>query len=214
MPDISIFDLLFHIDTFLNDVIIRYGVLVYILIFIILFCETGLFMPLPGDSLIFAGGAFAAAGMLDIWSFALICLAAGILGDSVNYYLGHSVGKKLYWQAKGRFLKRENIDRAKAFYERHGGKAIIFSRFIPLVRQCTPFVAGIGRMTFGRFMSYNLVGVAAWVGISSLLGYFFGNIPAVKDNFSVVILAIIAVSLLPAVIAFLKSKLKGAPKPE
>lgn len=208
LNDISFLDLLLHVDRFLDVFIGRYGVFVYILIFIILFCETGLFVPLPGDSLIFAGGAFAAAGYMNIWIFVLVCFIAAILGDSLNYYLGHAIGKKLYARAKGRLLKRENIDRAKEFYNKHGGKAIVLSRFIPLVRQCTPFVAGIGRMTFNKFMSYNVIGVTAWVGISSIFGYFFGNIKFVRDNFSTVILAIIVISLLPAIIAFMKSKIK------
>lgn len=215
MPsDISFLDLLLHVDKFLDIFINRYGVLVYILIFIILFCETGLFVPLPGDSLIFAGGAFAAAGLMNIWIFVLICFVSAILGDSLNYYLGHAVGKKLYARAKGRLIKRENIDRAKDFYNKHGGKAIILSRFIPLVRQCTPFVAGIGRMTFKKFMSYNFIGVTAWVGLSSVLGYYFGNIKFVRDNFSTVILAIIVISLLPAIIAFMNSKINKPVKSE
>lgn len=208
LNDISFLDLLLHVDKFLDVFISRYGVLIYILIFIILFCETGLFVPLPGDSLIFAGGAFAAAGLMNIWIFVLVSFIAAILGDSLNFYLGHAIGKRIYARAKGRLIKRENIDRAKDFYNKHGGKAIILSRFIPLVRQCTPFVAGIGRMTFNRFMSYNFIGVTAWVGLSSILGYFFGNIKIVKENFSTVILAIIVISLLPAFFAYMKVKLK------
>lgn len=212
LEDISFLDLLLHVDKFLNAFITQYGgTLIYILIFAILFCETGLFAPLPGDSLIFASAAFAAAGLLNIWLLVIVCFIAGLLGDSLNYYLGHAIGKKIYARAKGRFIKRENIDKAKEFYDKHGGKAIILSRFIPIIRQFTPFVAGIGRMTFKRFMSYNLIGVTAWVGISSLLGYFFGNIQFVKDNFSTVIYAIIIISLLPAIIAFIRSKLKKKP---
>jgi membrane-associated protein len=212
---ITFIDLLLHTDEFLTSFIVKYGVYVYILIFVILFCETGLFCPLPGDSLIFACGAFAAAGLLNIWILVILSFIAAILGDSLNYYLGYAVGKRIYTRAnKGRLIKRESIDRAKEFYDKHGGKAIIFSRFIPLVRQCTPFVAGIGRMTFQRFMSFNLIGGTAWVGIASLLGYFFGNIPVIKDNFSTVILAIIFISLLPAIIAYLKSRFKRSVKSE
>jgi membrane-associated protein len=208
LEGISILDLLLHVDTFLEEFISRYGVLVYILIFVVLFCETGIFAPLPGDSLIFACGAFAAAGLLNVWIMAAVCFVAAILGDSLNYYLGHAVGRKIYARAKGRIISRENIDKAKDFYDKHGGKAIVFSRFIPIIRQFTPFVAGIGRMSFRRFMSFNFIGVTAWVGISSVLGFFFGNIKFVRDNFSTVILAIIFISLLPAIIAFIRSKLK------
>lgn len=212
LEGMSFLDLLLHVDKFLDQFISQYGLLVYILVFVILFCETGIFAPLPGDSLIFACGAFAAAGLLDIWIMAVVCFVAAILGDSLNYYLGHAVGKKIYDRAKGRFINRENIDKAKDFYDRHGGKAIIFSRFIPIIRQFTPFVAGIGRMTFKRFMSFNFLGVTAWVGLSSILGYFFGNIQFVRDNFSTVILAIIVISLLPAVIGFIKAKVGSKKK--
>lgn len=205
---ISIFDMILHVDTFLGEIISQYGLIVYILVFLIIFCETGLFFPLPGDSLIFACGAFAAAGLLNFWLIAAICFTAGLLGDSFNYYLGHAVGRRIYDRAKGKFLKRENIDKAADFYQKHGGKAIIFSRFIPIIRQFTPFVAGIGRMTFHRFMSYNFIGVTAWVMISAVLGFFFGNIPVVKENFTTVILGIIVVSLLPAIIAYIRAKVK------
>lgn len=200
--------LLFHLDTFLTHFISQYGILIYLLVFVILFCETGLFVPfLPGDSLIFACGAFAAVGLLNIWIILLICLTSAFLGDMLNYYFGHSIRKKLYAREKGRLIKRENIDKAQAFYEKHGGKAIILSRFIPLVRQFTPFVAGIGKMPYKKFLSFNIAGVVLWVGTASAAGYFFGNIPAVHDNFTGVILAIIFISLLPAFFVFLKSKL-------
>jgi membrane-associated protein len=214
LEGLSFIDLILHIDKFLGEFISRYGVIVYILVFVVLFCETGIFAPLPGDSLIFACGAFAAAGLLDIWFIVAICFVAAILGDSLNYYLGHAVGKKIYDRAKGRIINRANIDKAQDFYAKHGGKAIVFSRFIPIIRQFTPFVAGIGRMTFRRFMSFNFLGVTAWVGISAILGYFFGNIKLVKDNFSTVILAIIVISLLPVVIGYLRSRSKRSAKPE
>lgn len=214
LEGISFLDLLLHVDIFIDAFITRYGVLVYILIFLILFCETGLFAPLPGDSLIFACAAFAMIGKLNIWILLIVCFVAAILGDSLNYYLGHAVGTKIYARAKGRFIKRENIDKAKNFYAKHGGKAIIFSRFIPIIRQFTPFVAGICQMPFSRFMKYNFIGVTAWVGISALAGSLFGNITIVRENFSTVILAIIFISLLPAIIAFLKTKFKKPIKSE
>jgi membrane-associated protein len=204
----SLFDLLFHLDQFLPQFVSEYGWLIYILIFVIIFAETGIFAPLPGDSLIFACAAFAVIGLLDIWLVVAICFVAGILGDSLNYYLGHAVGKRIYERTKGRLIKREHIDKAQAFYERHGGKAIVFSRFIPIVRQFTPFVAGIGKMSFRRFMTFNFIGVTAWVGVSALAGHFFGNIPFVKENFTMVLLGIIVVSLIPVIIGRLQSKFK------
>ena len=171
-----------------------------------IFVETGLFIAfLPGDSLIFACAAFAAAGLLNIMFVVIICLISAFLGDSLNYYLGYAVGKKIYTRANSRFLKRENIDKAKDFYDKHGGMAIVLSRFIPIVRQFTPFVSGIGKMTYKKFMLFNVIGVVLWVGLTSCAGYFFGNIPVVRDHFSAVIIAIIFVSLLPAFIAFIKS---------
>lgn len=206
-------EVLFNLDEYLSTFISQYGGLVYLLVFVFIFSETGLFVPfLPGDSLIFACAAFAAAGLLNIWIVIAICFSSALLGDSLNFYLGQSIGKRLYLRAKGRFLKRENIDKAKDFYDKHGGKAIILSRFIPLVRQCTPFVAGIGRMTFKKFMLLNVLAVTLWIGIISALGFFLGNIPAVKNNFSAVIMIIIFVSLLPAIYAYLKSTLIKRPK--
>lgn len=200
-------ELLFHLDEFLISFIGQYGGYIYPLIFVIIFCETGLFVPfLPGDSLIFACAAFSAAGLLNGWAIVLICYSSALLGDTLNFYIGRSAGKRLYEKARGRLFKKENVDKAKAFYDRYGGKAIIISRFVPLIRQFTPFVTGIGDMSFGKFMSMNVIGVTLWVGILSLLGYFFGNIEAVKNNFTAVLLMIIFVSLLPAVIAFLRSR--------
>ena len=200
-------ELLFHLDEFLSVFISQYGSLIYPLVFIMIFSETGLFVPFfPGDSLIFACAAFAAAGYLNIWIAVIIIYTAALLGDSLNFYFGKSFGKKMYLHAKNRFLKQEKIDKAKDFYDKYGGKAIIISRFIPLVRQCTPFVTGIGKMTYKRFMLLNVIGVTLWVGIISALGFFFGNIQIVKDNFSAVLMIIVFVSMLPAVFAFLKAK--------
>lgn len=202
----SIMSLMLHLDDFLTSFISQYGTLVYLLIFLVIFCETGLFVAfLPGDSFIFACAAFAASHLLNIGIVVIICLVSGFLGDTLNYYIGHTLGKKICAGGGSRFIKPESIERAKSFYDRHGGKAIVLSRFIPLVRQCTPFVAGIGKMSYERFMSYNLFGVVLWVGACSLAGYFFGNIPVIRDNFTGVILALILLSLLPAAIAFIKS---------
>jgi membrane-associated protein len=213
LDGLTFFDLLLHVDKFLDVIISRYGVYVYILIFLVIFCENGIFFPLPGDSLIFAGAAYAVAGMMNLWLLMIICFVSAVIGIVVNYYLGVVVGKQIYTRTKGRFIKREYVDKAQAFYEKHGGKAIIFSRFIPFIRQFTPFVAGIGRMSFKRMMFFNVVGVTAWVLVCSLAGYYFGNIPFVKENFTSVILGIIFVSLLPVIIGALGSKFKKN-KPE
>lgn len=207
MDSFDFFSLIFQLNEFLTYFISQYGSLIYILLFVIIFCETGLFVVFfPGDSLIFACAAFAAAGLLDIMMVVIICLVSAFLGDSLNYYFGYAIGKKIYNKANGRYLNQKNIDKANDFYDKHGGKAIVLSRFIPLIRQFTPFVAGIGKMTYERFMLFNVIGVLSWVGLVSLAGYFFGNIPVVRDHFSTVIIGIIIVSLLPAFIAFLKSR--------
>lgn len=208
LDGISLLDIILHVDKLLDVIVSKYGLLVYIIIFIVLFCENGIFFPLPGDSLLFAGAAYAVRGSMNLWLFAAICFVSTVLGVILNYYLGCVVGKAVYERTKGRFIKREHIDKAAAFYEKHGGRAIIFSRFIPIIRQFTPFVAGIGRMPFKKVMFYNLVGVTAWVVICSLMGALFGNIPVVKNNFSTVIIGIIAVSLLPMLVSYLKSKRK------
>ena len=214
LEGVSLFDLVLHVDKVLDIVISRYGILVYILIFLVIFCENGIFFPLPGDSLIFAGAAYAMKGMMNIWILIIICFVSAILGGILNYYIGYAVGKRIYSRTKGRFIKRENIDKAGDFYAKHGGKAIVFSRFIPFIRQFTPFVAGIGRMDFKKLMFWNLVGVTLWVGICAALGCLFGNIPIVKENFSTVIIGIIIVSLLPAIITYLRSKFKKPIKSE
>ena len=209
MDTFNFFSLMFQLNEFLKYFISQYGSLIYILLFVILFCETGLFVVfLPGDSLIFACATFAATGLLNIMAVVIICLISAFLGDSLNYYFGYSVGKKIYAKANGRYLNRKNIDKANDFYDKHGGKAIVLSRFIPLIRQLTPFVAGIGKMTYERFVLFNVIGVLSWVGIVSLAGYFFGNLPIVRDHFSTVIIGIIIVSLLPAFMAFIKSRPK------
>lgn len=199
--------LLFHFNDFLAAFIGQYGTLVYLLLFVIIFCETGLFVVcFPGDSLIFASGAFAGAGLLNIWILIPLCFLAGFAGDNLNYFFGHSLSERIY-ACGGRFIKKENVEKAKSFYDRHGGKAIILSRFIPIIRQFTPFVAGIGRMPYRRFIFFDFWGVVSWVGIASVAGYFFGNIPVVRDNFSSAIIIIVLVSLSPAFIIYLKSKL-------
>jgi membrane-associated protein len=198
----TLVDILLHLDRHLSDVIQQYGVWTYLILFLIVFCETGLVVTpfLPGDSLLFAVGTFAAIGALDLGLVATLLVAAAILGDSVNYAIGARVGPRVFRQEGVRFLNRKHLDRTHEFYERYGAKTIVIARFVPIVRTFAPFVAGIGRMTYGRFLFYNVAGAVLWVVSLVLGGWAFGNWPWVRRNFSVVILAIIVLSILPAVI--------------
>lgn len=205
-------ELFVHLDKHLNVIIQNYGVWTYLLLFLIIFCETGLVVTplLPGDSLLFAAGAFAALGSLKVeWLYVLLSVAA-IAGDTVNYWIGHYVGPKVFHREDVRFLNRKYLDRTHEFYEKHGGKTIILARFIPIIRTFAPFVAGIGRMTYGHFISYNVIGGLTWIAIFLFGGYYFGNIPVVKNNFTLVILAIIFVSVLPGVIEFLNQRYRSS----
>lgn len=196
----QIFSVFLHLDEYLGQIIQQYGVWTYLILFLIIFCETGLvFTPfLPGDSLLFAAGAFAAMGWLELWILIPLLIVAAILGDTVNYWIGHWFGEKLF-DGRIRFLKKEHLERTHRFYEKYGGKTIILARFVPIVRTFAPFVAGIGAMHYQRFITYNVVGGILWVCIFTLLGYFFGTIPFVQKNFEIVVLAIIVISVLPAV---------------
>lgn len=201
-------DFILHIDDHLGELISNYGFETYFILFFIIFIETGVVvMPfLPGDSLIFAGAAFAANGSLNIFILFFVVLVAAIIGDTVNYHIGKAFGNKLI-NANNKFIKKEYIDRTYSFFERHGGKSIIIARFVPIIRTFAPFVAGIGKMHYLRFLSFNAIGALLWVSLFCIAGFFFGNIPFVKDNFSIVILAIIFVSLLPAIIGVIKGKI-------
>lgn len=203
-------DLFLHLDKHLSVVIEKFGAWTYFLLFLVIFMETGFVVTpfLPGDSLLFAAGAFAALGSLNIAGLLLLLAVAAILGDTVNYWIGHFVGPKVFHE-NIRFVKREHLERTHEFYEKHGGKTIVLARFMPIIRTFAPFVAGIGRMTYGRFITYNVIGGIAWVSLFTLVGFFFGNLPVVKDNFTLVILAIIALSLLPALFEVLKARLKS-----
>ena len=205
-------ELFLHLDKHLNVIIQNYGVWTYLLLFLVIFCETGLVVTplLPGDSLLFAAGTFAALGSLKVeWLYILLSVAA-IAGDTVNYWIGHYVGPKVFSKEDVRFLNKKYLDRTHEFYEKHGGKTIILARFIPIIRTFAPFVAGIGKMTYGRFFSYNVFGGLAWIAIFLFGGYFFGNIPLVRRNFTLVILAIIFISVLPAVIEFLNQRYRSS----
>jgi membrane-associated protein len=218
-------DYFLHLDRYLGQAIESFGGWTYLMLFVIVFCETGLVVTpfLPGDSLLFAAGAAAAlcagqamAGggceshVLSIWALFLSLSAAAFLGDTVNYWIGRKVGPAIF-KKETRFIKKEYLERTHAFYERHGGKTIIIARFVPIIRTFAPFVAGIGQMTYGHFISFNAVGGVLWVAICLFAGYFFGNLEFVKKNFSVVILAIIFISVLPAIIEVLRARSRSGP---
>ncbi|HEY5999237.1 MAG TPA: DedA family protein [bacterium] len=201
-------DLFLHLDRHLAGVIQDYGVWTYLILFLIVFCETGLVVTpiLPGDSLLFAAGALAAGTSLDVgWLLALLIVAA-VAGDTLNYWIGHHIGPRIFTSTTSRLLNREYLDRTHRFYERHGGKTIIIARFMPIIRTFAPFVAGIGSMSYGRFLLYNVAGGVAWVVAFVVGGYYFGNIPVVKRNFTLVIMAIIVISVLPGVIEFARRR--------
>ncbi len=204
----QVIEFVLHIDAHLDAMISEYGLLTYLFLFVIVFCETGFVVTpfLPGDSLLFAVGTFAARGSLALGVALLVLGAAAILGDTVNYWIGAVVGPKVFHRDNVRFLNRKHLDRTHAFYERYGAKTIVIARFVPIVRTFAPFVAGIGKMTYGRFLAYNVVGGAAWVLLLVFGGYYFGNIPVVRRNFSFVIIAIIVVSVLPAVIEVIRQR--------
>jgi membrane-associated protein len=201
-------DFVLHIDQHLQVLCANYGLWVYAILFVIVFCETGLVVTpiLPGDSLLFAVGSMAAIGALDVTWVILILIAAAILGDTVNYSVGHYVGPRVFHEEQSRFLNKEYLLRTHAFYEKHGGKTIIIARFLPIIRTFAPFVAGIGRMSYGKFLSYNIIGGIGWVALFSFGGYFFGNIAFVRRHFSLVIIAIILISLIPAVVEVLRHR--------
>lgn len=196
-----------HLDVHLTEITTTYGTLTYAILFGVIFAETGFVITpfLPGDSLLFAGGAIAALGGLKLsWLIILMSFAA-IIGDTVNYWIGHFFGKKMI--ANPRLpIKQEHIDKTEAFYKKHGGKTIILARFVPIVRTFAPFVAGIGTMDYKKFITYNIIGGITWVTLFSSLGYFFGNLPGVKHNFSLVIFGIIGLSVLPMIFEYIKSK--------
>ena len=200
-------DFILHIDEHLNSIITQYGAWTYAILFAIIFVETGLVvMPfLPGDSLLFAAGAFASKGSLNPIVLTVLLSVAAVVGDTVNYWIGRYFGPRVFTE-KSRFLNRRHLDRAQEFYERHGGKAIVFARFVPIVRTFAPFVAGVGAMNYPRFLFYNVTGGVVWITLFVWAGYFFGNIPAVEKNFEIVILAIIGLSVLPMVFEYLKER--------
>ncbi len=205
-------DFVVHIDHHLDQIIQTYGAWTYLFLFVIVFCETGLVVTpfLPGDSLLFAVGAFAARGSLDLTTSLLLLAIAGILGDTVNYWIGARVGPAIFQKKESRFFDPAHLERAHRFYEKYGAKTIVLARFLPILRTFAPFVAGIARMSYPKFLAYNVFGAALWVGLFVLAGYFFGNIPIVRENFSIVILVIILLSIVPVVIEFLRHRRRPA----
>jgi membrane-associated protein len=198
-------DIVLHLDRYLKDLVPEYGIWIYAILFLIIFCETGLVVTpfLPGDSLLFAIGALAGAGSLSLLGVQGTLLVAALCGDNTNYWIGHFIGPKLF-RGKTRLLNPQHLEKTHSFYERYGGKTIIIARFVPIVRTFAPFVAGLGRMSYLRFLSFSVFGALLWVILLTLAGYFFGGLEIVKKNFSVVILLIIFISILPAIIEFLR----------
>jgi membrane-associated protein len=209
----SLIDLFVHVDSHLAELIARFGLWTYGLLFLVIFCETGLVVTpfLPGDSLLFAAGALAGLGSLNsVWLFFSL-FAASVAGDSSNYWIGRYIGPRAFG-GTSRFLKLEHLDRTRDFYTRHGRKTVILARFLPIIRTFAPFVAGVGQMPYATFLAFSIAGSIAWVGLFVWAGYFFGNLPLVRDHFSIAVMGIIAVSLLPMAVELVKAWLSSRPK--
>lgn len=203
----KLIDIVLHVDDYLKDLVPQYGIWIYAILFLIIFAETGLVVTpfLPGDSLLFAIGALCGGQVLNLPTVLILLTIAAILGDTVNYWIGHYMGPKVF-KGDGRFLRKAYLEKTHDFYERYGGKTIIIARFVPIVRTFAPFVAGVGSMTYGKFMSYNIFGGIFWVFSMTLAGYFFGGFKIVQDNFSTVILMIIFISILPGIIEYWRER--------
>jgi membrane-associated protein len=203
----QIIDFFLHLDHYLNEIIEAFGIWTYLILFAVIFAETGLVITpfLPGDSLLFAAGTFAALGSLNVIILWVVLFIAAVLGDTVNYWIGSKIGPAVFEQDY-RFLKKEYLEQTQAFYEKHGGKTIVLARFVPIVRTFAPFVAGVGTMNYGRFLLFNVFGAFLWTAIFVFLGYFFGNIPIVKENFELAIVGIILISVLPMIYEWLKHR--------
>lgn len=201
----ELIDFILHVDQHLLEFVRNYGIWIYAILFLIIFVETGLVvMPLlPGDSLLFAAGAIAATGAMDPVLLSILLFSAAVMGDSLNYQIGRYIGPRVF-SMKLRFIKRDHLLKTQSFFEKHGGKTIIFARFLPIIRTFAPFIAGVSHMQYSRFLMFNVIGGAAWILSFVWLGYFFGNLPVIKDNFTYVIFAIIGISMLPAVLEMLR----------
>ncbi|MGH9832568.1 MAG: DedA family protein [Blastocatellia bacterium] len=201
-------DIILNLDTYLVELVKRYGTFSYAILFAIIFCETGLVVTpfLPGDSLLFAVGALASTGALDVYTVAILLTLAAIIGDSTNYWIGYFVGPKVFSSESSRWLNRSHLERTHSFYEKYGVKTVVIARFMPIVRTFAPFVAGIGRMNYLRFLTFSVLGSILWIGSFVTAGYLFGEIPVVKNNFTLVVIAIIIISILPAVIEAVRAR--------
>jgi membrane-associated protein len=204
----QIIGFILHIDVYLRAIVANYGVWTYAVLFVVIFCETGLVVTpfLPGDSLLFAAAALAASSALNIWVLWLLLIVAAVLGDACNYMIGHKLGPAVLKREDSRVFKKEYLAKTHGFYERYGGSTIIVARFVPIVRTFAPFLAGVGAMTYRHFAAYNIIGGAAWVSLFIWGGYLFGNTALVKHNFTLVIVAIVLISLLPALVEFVRAR--------
>ncbi|SDH68118.1 DedA family protein [Pseudomonas panipatensis] len=214
--DFNPIDLVLHLDTYLSLLVSNYGVWIYAILFLVIFCETGLVVTpfLPGDSLLFIAGAICATGGMDPWLLGGLLLLAATSGDSTNYVIGRTLGKRLFSNPNSKVFRRDYLDQTHAFYERHGGKTVTLARFLPIVRTFAPFVAGMAYMPYPRFLAFSVAGSVAWVGGLVTLGFFFGNVPFIKHNLSLMIIGIIAFSMLPMVIGVIRHKMRPANKPQ
>ncbi len=203
----KLIDFVLHLNRYLSEIITQYGAWTYGLLFFVIFMETGFVVTpfLPGDSLIFAAATFAAMGVLNPWIIFILCALAAIAGDTANYWIGHRIGARAY-TGEVKWIKKEYMERTHAFFEKHGGISIFLARFVPIIRTFTPFVAGVGQMNYGYFIRWNVIGGVTWVALFTLLGYFFGNIPFVQKNFELVIVAIIIISVIPAITEAVKAR--------
>ncbi|EKD87515.1 MAG: hypothetical protein ACD_36C00042G0001 [uncultured bacterium] len=201
-------DIILHLDEYLTELVGTYGVLTYGILFLVIFAETGFVVTpfLPGDSLLFAAGAIAALGSLDIGLIVLALIGAAVLGDTINYWIGHYFGQKIVDNPKIKFINQEHIDKTEQFYKKYGGKTIILARFVPIIRTFAPFVAGVGTMEYKKFILFNVIGGVVWVSLFTLAGFFFGNIPFVQENFHYVIFVIIFLSIVPIVSEYIQHK--------
>ena len=204
-------DIVLHLDRYLQWLVTQYGVWVYLILFLIIFCETGLVITpfLPGDSLLFVAGTIAATGAMDVHGLFALLVCAAFLGDNTNYWIGRYVGPRVFSRRGSRLLNPAHIERTQRFYEKHGGKTVIFARFLPIVRTFAPFVAGIGRMVYPRFMFYSFSGSVFWIGFFVYGGYYFGNIPVVKQNLTLFIIGIIVLSIMPGIVGFTRQRLRA-----
>ncbi|WP_053151823.1 DedA family protein [Pseudomonas sp. Pf153] len=207
--DFNPLDLILHLDVYLDMLVTNYGTWVYAILFLVIFCETGLVVTpfLPGDSLLFIAGAVAAGGAMDPVLLAGLLMLAAILGDSTNYLIGRTAGEKLFSNPNSKIFRRDYLQQTHDFYDKHGGKTVTLARFLPIIRTFAPFVAGVGKMNYLRFFGFSVLGTVLWVGGLVTLGYFFGNVPFIKQNLSLLVVGIILVSLLPMIISLVRSKM-------